>query len=146
MVFVDWNRYQRRYLIKSSWYTGVTLCFCTALHWRNHNEHDGVSNHQPHDYLLNGLFKRRSKETSKFRVTGLCAGHSPGTGEFHAQRASNAENVSIWWRLHGFVRHPCHCCRRRPQTFVHAMTPNFSITLILLELMAFIYRLTKLSD
>ena len=31
-------------------------------------------------------------------VTGLCAGNSPGTGEFPAQMASNAENVSIWWR------------------------------------------------
>ena len=29
------------------------------------------------------------------RVTGLCAGNSPVTGEFPAQRASNAENVSI---------------------------------------------------
>ena len=40
------------------------------------------------------------KETSKLRVTGLCAGNSPGTGEFPAQMASNAENVSIWWRHH----------------------------------------------
>ena len=24
----------------------------------------------------------------------------PGTGEFPAQRASNAEKVSIWWRHH----------------------------------------------
>ena len=31
-----------------------------ALHWR-HNERDGVSNHQPHDCLLNRLFRRRSK-------------------------------------------------------------------------------------
>ena len=35
----------------------------------------GVSNHQPHDCLLfNRLFRRRSKEISKLRVTGLCAG------------------------------------------------------------------------
>ena len=27
-------------------------------------------------------------------------GISPGTGEFPAQMASNAENVSIWWRHH----------------------------------------------
>ena len=27
-------------------------------------------------------------------------GNSPGTGEFPAQLASNAENVSIWWRHH----------------------------------------------
>ena len=34
------------------------------------------------------------------RVTGLCAGNSPVTGEFPAQMASNSENVSIWWRYH----------------------------------------------
>ena len=28
-------------------------------------------------------------------------GNSPVTGEFPAQMASNAENVSIWWRHHG---------------------------------------------
>ena len=50
--------------------------------------------------LLNCFFRRRSKKTSKLCVTGLCAGNSPGTGEFPAQMASNAENVSIWWRHH----------------------------------------------
>ena len=44
--------------------------------------------------------RRKSKKTSKLRVTGLCVGNSPETGEFPAQRASNAENVSIWWRRH----------------------------------------------
>ena len=34
------------------------------------------------------------------RVTGLCVGNSPETDEFPAQRANNAENVSIWWRHH----------------------------------------------
>ena len=67
--------------------------------WR-HNERDGVSNHQPYDSLLNRLFWRRSKKTSKLRVTGICEGNSPVTGEFPAQRASNAEDVSIWWRHH----------------------------------------------
>ena len=42
--------------------------------------------------------RRRSKKTSKPRVTVLCAGNSPVTDEFPTQRASNAENVSIWWR------------------------------------------------
>ena len=64
-----------------------------ALRWR-HNGHDGVSNHQHHRCLLNRLFGCRSKKTSKLRVTGFCAGNSPG--EFPAQMASNAENVSIW--------------------------------------------------
>ena len=68
-----------------------------TLHWR-HDDHDGVSNHQPHDCLLKRLFRRRSKKASKLGVTGFCVGNSPGTGEFPAQRASNAENVSIWWR------------------------------------------------
>ena len=72
----------------------------TVLRWR-HNGRDGVSNHQPHDCLLNHLFRRRSKKTLKLRVTGLCEGNSPGTGEFPAQMASNAENVTIWWRHHG---------------------------------------------
>ena len=37
---------------------------------------------------------------------GTCAGNSPGTGEFPAQIASNAENVSIWWRHHKLlIRH-----------------------------------------
>ena len=51
---------------------------------RRHNERDNVSNHQPHDCLLNRLFRRRSNKTSKLRVTGLCVGNSPGTGEFPA--------------------------------------------------------------
>ena len=71
-----------------------------TLRWR-HNDRAGVSNHQPHGCLLNRLFRRKSKKTSKLRVTGLCAGNSPGTGEFPAQMASYAENVSIWWRHHG---------------------------------------------
>ena len=45
-----------------------------SLQWR-HDERDGVSNHQPHDCLLMQPF---IKKTSKLRVTGLCAGNSPG--------------------------------------------------------------------
>ena len=50
--------------------------------------------------LFDSLFRRRSKKTSKLRVTGLCAGISPVNGEFPAQMASTAENVSIWWHHH----------------------------------------------
>ena len=77
----------------------LRICNYFSLRWR-HNDHAGVSNHQPHCCLLNRLFRRKSKKTSKLRVTGLCAGNSPGTGEFPAQMASYAENVSIWWRHH----------------------------------------------
>ena len=91
------------------------LMFCLICAWTNgwtnyrdavdssrwhHNENNGVSNHQPHNCLFDRLFKPRSKKTSKRRVTGLCEGNSLKTGEFPAQRASTAENVSIWWRRH----------------------------------------------
>ena len=71
----------------------------STLLWR-HNGCDGTSNHHPHECLLNRSFMRRAKKTSKLRVTGLCAGNSPGTGELPAQMASNVENVFIWWRHH----------------------------------------------
>ena len=44
--------------------------------------------------------RRRSKKASKLHVTGVCEWNSLVTGEFPAQKASNAENVSIWWRHH----------------------------------------------
>ena len=68
-----------------------------SLQWR-HNEHDGVSNHRHLDCFLTRFSRCRSKKTSKLSVTGLCEGNSPMTGKFSTQRASNAENVSIWWR------------------------------------------------
>ena len=70
-----------------------------SLKWR-HIESDGVSNHRRLGCLLNRLFRCRSKKTSKLRVTGLCGGNQLVTGGFPSQRASNAENVSIWWRHH----------------------------------------------
>ena len=66
-----------------------------TLRWR-HNGRNSVSNHQPYDHLLNCLWKK----TPELRVTGLCAGKSPETGEFPAQMANYAENGSIWWRHH----------------------------------------------
>ena len=49
-----------------------------TLKWR-HNDHDGVSSHQPHGCLLKRLFRRKSKKTPKLRVTDLCVGNSPGS-------------------------------------------------------------------
>ena len=66
-----------------------------TLQWR-YSERDGISNHRRLDYLLNHLFRRRSKETSKLRVTGIYERNSPVTGEFPAQRANNAENVTFY--------------------------------------------------
>ena len=65
-----------------------------SLQWR-HDKRDGVSNHQPHDCILNRLFKCRSKKTSKLRATeGI-----------PAQRASDAKKfpfddvIMILWVL-----------------------------------------------
>ena len=77
----------------------LSVTFKTPLHgvlkktlqWR-HNDHD-------------------EKKTPKLRVTGLSVGNSPVTGEFPAQRASNAENVSIWWRHHEIIP---KCCITAP--------------------------------
>ena len=51
-----------------------------------------------HSTVYSGVDKK--KKTSKPRVTDLCVGNSPETGEFPAQMASNSENVSLWWSHH----------------------------------------------
>ena len=84
-----------------------------ALQWR-HNEPDGISNHRRLEYLLNRLFRRISKKTSKLRVTCLCEGNPPVTGGFPEQRSSNAEYVLfddvimvilLGWGSPGSLRH-----------------------------------------
>ena len=47
----------------------------------------------------------RSKKTLKLHLTGLCQWNSPVTEGFPSQRASNAENVSIWWYHHVMILH-----------------------------------------
>ena len=76
---VSYNTILNTTMLWPSWNVG--------LQWR-HNGRDGVSNHQSHDCVLNHIFRRRSNKTSKLRVTGLCEGNSPVTGEFPTQRAS----------------------------------------------------------
>ena len=61
--------------------------------------HDGVRNTGVtivYSLVYSGTYKKKSK----LRVTGLCVGNLPVTGDFPAQRDSKAENVSIWWRHH----------------------------------------------
>ena len=81
-------------------------CIWLSLQWL-HNEREYVSSHQRLGGLFTRLFRRRSKKTSKVRVTGLCVGNSPVTGEFPTQRVSYAENVSIWWRHHEMQNEIC---------------------------------------
>ena len=63
----------------------------TILQWRQ-NGRDGVSNHQPQPFI-----QVQIKETIKAPRHCPLWGNSPF---FPAQMASNAKNVSIWWRHH----------------------------------------------
>ena len=105
LVAGDLRRHRARYDVivmanrwvsaRKTWIQCVTMSFLhkpidLPLQWR-HNERDGVSNHRRLGCLLNHLFRRRLKKTSKLRVTGLYEGNSPVTGEFPTQRASDAE-------------------------------------------------------
>ena len=65
-----------------------------SLQWR-HNGRGGVSNHQPHDWLLNRLF---STDQIKHQSSALLA-FVRGIHRWPAQMASNAENVSIRWLI-----------------------------------------------
>ena len=104
--FID-DKFRCIFFNENFWIFNMILLKCgpegwndnTSLQWR-HSGHDSISNHQPHDCFLNRWFRCKWKKTSKLSVTGLCAGNSLGTGEFLAQMASCAKNVSIWWRHH----------------------------------------------
>ena len=76
---VHWYLESKRLLIWSSFLATHTIRFSLSwntLQWR-HNEHNGVSNHQCLECLLNRLFRRRSKISSKLCVIGLCEGNPP---------------------------------------------------------------------
>ena len=64
------------------WRSGsiITLTHWASLQWRLNGRYDD-SNHQPHDCLLNLLFKRRYQKTSK-----LDSHHWPLRGEFTSHR------------------------------------------------------------
>ena len=63
-------------VIKSSYFLRHVyhIAFLRPLWWRHNGRDSGVSNHQPHDCFLKRLFRRRSKKTSKLRVTGFVWG------------------------------------------------------------------------
>ena len=99
-VFIRLQTFPRRVLWRHfSWQLNDIGHVCHIyvdypLHWRN-NYLDGVSNHQPHGCLLNRIYRRRSKETSKLRVTGVCVGNSPGPVDSPHKGQVTPKNVSI---------------------------------------------------
>ena len=83
----------RRYGIKSD-----------TLQWRQ-NEPDGVP------IVCSTVWSGADqlKKTPKLRAAGLCQGNPPITAGFPWQRASNAVNVSIWWRHHDTMNYGNLC-------------------------------------
>ena len=69
-------------------------------------------------FLLNRLFRRKSKKTSKLSVTCLCEGESPVTDEFPAQRPVTrkmlpSEDVIMikWFEVKFVLMETCWFCR-----------------------------------
>ena len=76
------------------WATGL---YPDLIQWR-HNDCNGVWNHQRLDCLLNCLFRCRSKETSKLRVTGLGEANPLLTIGFPSQRASYCPILTLRYK------------------------------------------------
>ena len=72
----------------------------SALQWR-HNEHDGVSNHQPHDCLLKRLFRCRSRKHQSYASPAFVRGihqwpvNSPQKGSV-TQKMFPFDDVIMW--------------------------------------------------
>ena len=70
-----------------------------ALQWR-HIERNAVSYHWRLDCFHNRLFRHWSKKISRLHLIGLWRENSSVTGDFPAQRASDAKDDSIWCVVH----------------------------------------------
>ena len=73
-AFIYWNCY--RVMNWRTYFAGF-LSANVPLKWR-HDEHDGVSNHQPHDCLLDRSFKVQIKENIKAPRNWLLRGKFTG--------------------------------------------------------------------
>ena len=86
------------------WTMGATLlddCYISGcLHYNDVIMGPWRFKSPPSPLFTQPFIQAQIKENIKLRITGLCAGNSPVTGEFPTQRASNAEHVSIWRRHH----------------------------------------------
>ena len=109
----------------------------SRLQWR-HNGRDGVSITSL-IIVYSHLFRRRSKKTSKPRITGLCVGSSPVTG-FHLMTSPwvvnvldirSRGNMGIIWRM------PNNKCRER--AIPHMNFIYIYITIALYRCMAFTF-------
>ena len=77
------------------------------------NDRRDIWNYRSTECLFNSLFRLTTKKHQRSASLSLCQGNPPVTGGFPAQRDSNAENISIWWR------HNMHwsICNRRTDSY-----------------------------
>ena len=88
-------KYNKKYIVCKIC-KNVETIHTTEKHYNDvTKKRHGVPNHQPYNCLLNRSFRCRSQKTSKHRVTCICVGNSPVTGEFPAQRSSKAVSFSF---------------------------------------------------
>ena len=123
------------------WKTNCHFCYCLKwlafvtcnytyhipYHW-HHNERNDVSNHQPHDCLLNHLFRHRSKKTSNSASLAFMR-------RIHQWQVNSPHKGTVTWKMFPFddmiipslVKSPggdfmfLYRCRR-PQIPVHTIT------------------------
>ena len=83
-----------------------------SLRWR-HNGHDGVSNHQHHDCLLNRLFRRRPKKHQSSASLAFLWGiqrrpvNSPHKWPVTRKMFPFDDVIMWWWSM--FVRKTSYC-------------------------------------
>ena len=63
--------------------------------WWRHNGHDGVSNHQPHDCLLNRLFRLRSKKHQSSASLAFVRG-------IHRWLVNSPHKWQVTWKMFPF--------------------------------------------
>ena len=105
------NLYALTWMVWWNWYTLVRY----PLQWR-HNDHDNVLNHQPDGCLLNRLFRRKPKKTSKLHVTGLCVGNSPGP-------VNSPHKGPVTRKMFPFDDVIMHVTRNTPSRTVYLISP-----------------------
>ena len=119
---MDWCRQATRHYLSPYWWPWMSITI--SLQWR-HNEHKGVSNHRNWTVctvVCSGAHQRKHQSYASLalvRRIQLWRG-------FSSQRASNAENVSIWWRHHTGQWSPNKMASSL-QTFSKQLISNFEI-------------------
>ena len=105
-VFSQWSSHQRQWdLFLEIWVTCMYI-FHSSLQWR-HNEHDVVSNHQPHDCVYSSVYS--GADQSKYKISASLAFvkgiHRRPVNSPHKGPVTR-KMFPFWWRHH-VISSPC---------------------------------------